>query len=388
MAETFSVTELIVPGTYIRVQSEGLIRAGGISTGNIGIVGTARLRQIGPDGQPAVDGEGAPLFDSAIYGSTAVLSNFGAAQARFGTYDPYRNASGGVVGTLNLVRSLQLIYENGGRTVFARALSPTAATRNDFAAAFAELLKDDINIVMAPELPLADALAVFGTLLENAENDGKDLIAVVGADVNTAQLSTFLTGVPNNDRIILTAPGVVGFDIASAADVNLAGGYSAAAVGGLLSSLSPQSSPTNKPLPGVTKLAQRFSYGEMKQLVAGRVMVLEERQGGGRVVRGLTTDNGAFKQVTTRRITDAAKAGIRQASEPFIGKLNNVRVRGALRGAIAGFLDAMVADEALIKYTLDVTATRDDEIAGRAIVNAIIQPTFSIDFIAVTLVLQ
>lgn len=388
MAETFSVTELIIPGTYIRVQSEGLIRAGGVSSGNIGIVGTARKRQLDANGQPAVDGEGNPLFDNSIYGSTVVLSDFATAQARFGTYDPYRNASGAVVGTLHLVRSLQLIYENGGRTVFARALPTNQATRNDFAAAFAELLKDDINIVIAPELSQTDALAVFGPLLEAAENDGKDLIAVVGADVNLTQLSTFLAGVPNNDRLILTTPGIVSFDSAAAADVNLPGSYTAAAVAGLLSSLAPQVSPTNKPLPGVTKLVQRFSYGETKQLVGGRVMVLEERQGGGRVVRGITTDTGAFKQVTTRRITDAAKAGIRQASEPFIGQLNNARVRGALRSAIASFLDAMVADEALIKYTLEVTATRDDEIAGRAIVNAVIQPTFSIDFIAVTLVLQ
>ena len=33
--------EQIIPGTYIRVQAEALISAGGISAGNIGIVGTA-----------------------------------------------------------------------------------------------------------------------------------------------------------------------------------------------------------------------------------------------------------------------------------------------------------------------------------------------------------
>ena len=48
----------------------------------------------------------------------------------------------------------------------------------------------------------------------------------------------------------------------------------------------------------------------------------------------------------------------------------------------------MVADEALIAYELSVTATRRDEIAGRAIVNVLMQPTFCIDFIAVTLVLE
>ena len=40
MAETFSLSELIVPGTYIQVNSEGLIGVGGIPTGNIGVVGS------------------------------------------------------------------------------------------------------------------------------------------------------------------------------------------------------------------------------------------------------------------------------------------------------------------------------------------------------------
>jgi hypothetical protein len=63
-------------------------------------------------------------------------------------------------------------------------------------------------------------------------------------------------------------------------------------------------------------------------------------------------------------------------------------VRKALAGAIDGFLTTMKVDEALIDYELSVTATRQDEIAGRAIVNAVIRPTFSIDFVAVTLVLE
>jgi len=140
-------------------------------------------------------------------------------------------------------------------------------------------------------------------------------------------------------------------------------------------------------LPGVVKLATRYSYGETKQLVNGRALVLEER-GGVRVVRGLTSDDAAFRQITTRRIVDFAKAGIRKSSDPFIGRLNNQRVRKALHGAIDGFLTTMVVDEQLVSYTLEVTASRQDEIAGRELVNAVLLPTFSIDFIAVTLVLQ
>ncbi len=48
----------------------------------------------------------------------------------------------------------------------------------------------------------------------------------------------------------------------------------------------------------------------------------------------------------------------------------------------------MVADEALVAYDLSVTATRQDEIAGRAMVNVLMQPTFSITFIPVTLTLS
>jgi hypothetical protein len=197
--------------------------------------------------------------------------------------------------------------------------------------------------------------------------------------------------VPQNARVIFTTPGIPAYDAAETdktkADVVLSGTYSAAAVAGMLSTLVVQSSPTNKMLPGVNQVSHKYTYGEIKALTAARAMVLEKR-GGVRVVRGLTTDPGPFRYVTTRRIVDYAKAGVRGVSEPFVGRLNNARVRKALQGAIDGFLTSMLVDEALTSYKLSVTATRDDEINGRAMVNIILQPTFSIDFVAVTMILQ
>jgi hypothetical protein len=179
------------------------------------------------------------------------------------------------------------------------------------------------------------------------------------------------------------------FDPASdpPAQFALPGNYSAGPVAALISSLAPHVSPTNKVLPGVSLLAQRFTYAERMGLVSKRMLVLEGRSGV-RVVRGLTTDEGGFKQITTRRIVDFAKAGIRQVANPFIGRLNNVRVRAALQAAIDGLLTSMLVDEQLTAYQLEVTATRRDEIEGRAIVNVLLQPTFSIDFVAVTIVLE
>ena len=380
MAESFSLSEFVVPGVFVRVRAEGLISAGGISAGNVGIVGTA-AKAVPKAGEP-------DDFDR-----TYTLSDYEQALAIFGDYDLFPASK------LNLVRALEVLFRNGARTVYARALPLGAADAQPqppaYTAAFAEVVKEDVNILIAPQLSTADALTVLPPLLETAENNGKDLIAVVGSDKDV--VDDIEGQVVSNDRLIFAAPAIRALQPTKVENqqrifetVDLPGSYTAAAVAGLISTLTPEASPTNKVLSGVTDLAQRFSYGDEKDLINAGVLVLERRQGV-RVVRGITTEmatNGPFKQITTRRIVDFAKAGIRQAANPFIGRLNNQRVRSALRGAIAGLLDTMVVDEQLIAYTLDVTATRQDEIAGRAIVNAVLQPTFSIDFIAVTLVLE
>lgn len=357
MAEEFVSASLVLPGTYIRVRSEGLIGVGGISTGNIGIVGTA----------------------SSGVAETHSLASAAEAAAAFGDPDAI------TARTLNLTRLVGELFRAGARTVYARGVA-AAAVQADYEAAFAELIKEDVQILVAPEIATSMALAVLQPVLEAAENNGQDLIAVMGADgVDTAAI---IAQTVDNDRVILAAPGYfVPNPSAPDTDVALPGNYIAAPVAGLLSTLSPQSSPTNKSLVSVGRLTQRFSYSDRISLVNSRIFTLEQRQGV-RVVRGLTTDTGGFRQVTTRRIVDFAKAGIRKVSNPFIGRLNNERVRAALQGAIDGFLTTMLIDEQLTRYDLEVTATRRDEIEGRAIVNALLQPTFSIDFVAVTLVLE
>jgi hypothetical protein len=349
--------EQIIPGTYVRVQAEALISAGGISSGNIGIVGTATRET----------------------GQTHILSDYDTARTTFGMYDAYADGAGAA----NLTRGLEILFRTGARTVYAYGLA-AGSGQDDYEDAFDELLKDDVNILVAPELATDTAITVFG-LVDTAEGNGKDVMAVIGADETDA--ADIVDQVTTNKRFIMTTPGLVSYDAAAEADANLSGTYSAAAVAGLVSSLAVQSSPTNKVVRGIKGLTRRFSYGEMVALVGGGVLALEERRGI-RVVRGVTTDDGAFSQITTRRITDYAKKGIRQVCNPFIGRLNNERVRKAMQGAIDGFLTTMVQDEALIGYELEVTATRQDEIAGRAIVNATLQPTFSIDYIRVTLSLQ
>lgn len=190
-----------------------------------------------------------------------------------------------------------------------------------------------------------------------------------------------------SDRLIFVAPGINTTDSASGDEVTLPGAYAAAAVAGLLAGFSAHTSPTNKTV-RVGGLEKRYTSAELTQLVQAHVLALEERLGF-RIVKGITTStNTAWHQITTRRIVDFAKFGVRSAANPYIGLLNNERVRGGLRATINSFLAEMVDDEMLISYELDVSATRDEERKGIARVTMVLRPTFSIDFIKVTMFLE
>lgn len=361
--------EQIVPGTFIRVQAESLIAPKGVASGNVGIVGTAANITGGAD----------------VIRKTQILSSLEDARKVYALSDAVS------AGTLNLMRSLELLFRNGATTVFSHALA-AGATPTDFSGAIDELLKENVNILVVPELVTATAKTVLAAV-DTAETNGRDVIAVIGCDISKVSGTEAEPGitavgyVTANKRFIMCAPGIYAYDTAARTEVALPGNYTAAAVAGLIASLAPQASPTNKVLSAVGKLTTKYGYGELKTLLQANVLTLENRQGV-RVVRGLTTEGEAFSQITTRRIVDYAKAGIRQVSNPFIGKLNNERVRKALQGAVDNFLTTMVVDEALTGYSLEVKASRADEIAGRCIVNVAMQPTFSIDYIRVTLALS
>jgi phage tail sheath protein FI len=380
MEENFG--EQIIPGTYVRVQAEGLITAPSLSTGVVGIVGSAQ--------KPADPGDGSVLAE--VNKVVHILSGMDDARRLYGPSDPIGT------GKLNLMRSLDLLFRNGASVVYAYAVD-TVNTPADFSAGATALVNRGVNILIAPELSTADAKSVLG-VAETAETEGKDVLTIIGcdksdpSDIAAVNAQGKFTYVKQDKRVVMCAPGVKAYEIDTASPnksavklVDLPGSYTAAAVAGLIASLAPQASPTNKALPAVMGLAKDYTYGEKTALLKAGILTLENN-GGIRVIRGLTTDPGAFKQVTTRRIVDYAKAGIRGVSNPFIGKLNNERVRKALQGAVDNFLTTMVVDEALTAYSLEVKASRADEIAGRCVVNVAMQPTFSIDFIRVTLALS
>jgi hypothetical protein len=261
------------------------------------------------------------------------------------------------------------------------------ADEGDYKAGLEALLNEDAHIIIA-----AGQAENFGAELnahcQSASTDAirRDRIAVVGsalgADLDAVRGHNF-----DSDRLIYVSPGIKTFDDAGRQEVTLPGAYAAAAIAGLLASYSPHISLTNKTL-SVDGLESKRSNAELTQLVQARVLALEVRQGY-RIVKGITTSsNTAWTQITTRRIVDYAKYGVRSAANPYIGLLNNERVRGALKSTIASFLNEMLADEMLVSYDLEVSATREDERKGIVQVVMVLRPVFSIDFIKVTMFLE
>jgi len=255
------------------------------------------------------------------------------------------------------------------------------AGRDEYAAGLELLSNMTVNIVLlAGQNARTMGDVLLGHLNATAETDHERL-GVIGAFGTKA--SDFLGHTVSNERIVLVAPGLRYPDGSV-----LPPAYAAAAVAGTISSLPVQASLTNKTV-NVPGLSAAFNRGEQEQLVRRNVLTLVDKEGF-RVVKGVTTagEGTPFSSIPTRRIVDYAKYGVRSAANSYLGRLNNSRVRAALKATLDAFLTRMVEDEALTGYELEVSATRAQEIAGEVNVAMTLLPTFSIEYVRVTMILK
>jgi Phage tail sheath C-terminal domain/Phage tail sheath protein subtilisin-like domain len=269
-------------------------------------------------------------------------------------------------------------FGSGSNTAGSNGTDTSAQSWADGLATIENML---INIVvLAGQRSGALGPTLLAHLNTTAETE-HERIGVIGAPGET--MATFLLNSVVSDRVVVVAPNILDSDGNS-----LGTGYTAAAVAGLISSLPVQGSLTNQVV-NVAGLATKFNRGEEEQLIRANILALVDKEGF-RIAKGITTsgEGTAFAAIPTRRIVDYAKYGVRSAANSYLGKLNNDRVRAALKATLDAFLTRMVQSEALTGYQLEVTATRAQEIAGAVQVTMTLQPTFSIEYIQVTMILQ
>jgi hypothetical protein len=257
-------------------------------------------------------------------------------------------------------------------------------SKTHYQTALETLVEQDVQIVVVAGMPFSAIKSDVLGHVEKTENLGRERIAVIGADNSEVEKILDNANDVADKRVILVAPGIRQTDAATGAVVDLPPYFSAAVIAGKLSSLSPHISLTNKTLAGIEALATAYNYGELKSLVLNRVLTLQKKRGI-RVVKGVTTDDDAFKQITLRRIVDYIKTGTRIGANQYIGKLNNKRVRDNLRTTLDSFLADLLIREFLTGYKLTVFADRPMEIRGEVQVVMDLNPTFSIDVIRVVM---
>jgi len=465
-----SISEMVLPGTYIEVRAEGLIGVGQISTGNVGVVGSASrgprntVKAVGSyseaidvfgnydswtsptladnpltlirtleqafrggaknvfavriaNGEPtkssadvaSVDDDGFEITakDAGSYGNDIaymVVNEGSVADPSFKLTITYKqvteNYVGETVGDIQALVVAQSVLVDAGDPVdptkeltevdpavnLTGGVDHADVSAADLAEGLAVLEDQPVNILIVGGFGSDVARGSITAHLEATENEGRERIAILGASESTSTTVETEAGALASGRTVLVGPGVKTVDAVSDALVDLPPPYLAAVVAGKLSTLAPHVSLTNKVV-AVDDLDTHYSSTVYKNLLQKRVLLVR-RKFGFQVVKGISTDTGAFKQISIRRIVDYAKAGVRLGSNPYIGRLNNARVRAALKATLDGFLSQMVLDEMLVQYTLEVTATRAQEIQGIAAVTMTLMPTFSIDFIRVTMNLQ
>lgn len=257
-----------------------------------------------------------------------------------------------------------------------------SVTLENFQEALDDFVSQDVQLLVVTGKSFAEIKSSVLGHVEKTENIGRERVAVLGADSNVLEKILENANDIADKRVVLTAPGLRQIDPATGQWIDLPPYYTAAAIAGKLSSLSPHVSPTNKTLAGIDALGAEYNYGQLKALVQNRVLALQKSRGI-RIVKGITTHDEAFQQITLRRIVDYVKQGTRIGANQYIGKLNNNRIRENLRTTLDSFLADLITREFLTGFKLKVFADRPMEIRGEVLVVMDLNPTFSIDVIRV-----
>lgn len=173
----------------------------------------------------------------------------------------------------------------------------------------------------------------------------------------------------------------------------LSGGYAAAFIAGLLSQTAPTESILNK---SINVLGLEFEFGrtaKMRAVNASFITLSKGFDGAPTVIKAITSAGklSAWYQLSNRMAADEIRYALRLASLPFIGRKNNARVRAILQEKLDSVLNGYTALGVEVinpNYSVEVTATRQQEINGVVVVTAIIQLVQYMEFIKITLVLE
>lgn len=140
-------------------------------------------------------------------------------------------------------------------------------------------------------------------------------------------------------------------------------------VAGRRAALGIDASPIFKTIDSQKDLQFNLERSDQENLVNAKVIPLEERSGGARIIQDLTTvadDNlgeDAWRHGFARLVTDFVYDTVESRSQSFIGKLHTQDARNALQGILSDDLQSLLASDAITAFSITVER-KDDTTAS------------------------
>lgn len=157
-----------------------------------------------------------------------------------------------------------------------------------------------------------------------------------------------------------------------------------ASYAGLITSLAPQSSTTNKQVGGVVQL-KLLSARQANDLTGMRHVTMYSRTNGLTVASGVTGAHNISRYVrsdyvrlSTVRIVHSTVDLIRSVANKYLGEPNNAPQMNALDAEIDQVLLTMKGQGALNSYSFSISSTPDQRVLGELDINLTLVPAFEI----------
>jgi len=160
-----------------------------------------------------------------------------------------------------------------------------------------------------------------------------------------------------------------------------------ATYGGMISTLAPQSAPTNKVVRRV-RLIRNIKGAKLDQLAGVRIVSLVQKSKGVVVTDAPTAarPDSDYQRLTTVRVVKRVVQDIREVSDPFIGEPNSPSQQNALKTVIESKIQEQTGPGGgLLRFDLDISSTPSQRIAGQAIVDLILVPAGELRQIPLTI---
>ena len=286
------------------------------------------------------------------------------------------------------------LYRRQRATSFPAGTTSPRALRDGTAPAMSawQTAIDNLAGEDAVDLVLA-GLQDWGDANLNGVSVQQSLVAHARTQADNARPRIALLSIP--PRLNTDINGIVEHagQIADRRSVLVAPAGADGALAGLLGHLEYFQSATFKTVaqPGVPLVP--YSESELIKLVGpeGNVCVITQRRGRGTiVVKGIATDGF---QISVVRVADRCIREVKKISDRFIGELNNVDSRTALKQMIVAVFTQMERDGALVPsvdgtspaFEVEVYASQNDVAAGNARIDIAVRPVRAIDYIYATI---